>query len=216
MNLYKYLSDERFEAFKEKGAIHLNTMNNLKTLEKSGIGDKQEGSILIKAEDTITLSGVEFKKLIMPELNAKSTDKGSIVVSKGATFDVVSKAFVFCTTKKRNDEYWANLGCGSHYTIVNPLKFAETLDAKLYAAAETRGFKMGTIKYLGKKGISLNVNNTKFLLKKPRRDFWSPCFEKDECFRIQNEYRIVFAYVGHKKMEPITLTCPELKKYCQL
>jgi hypothetical protein len=218
MNLYKYLPKERLIQFKEKGIVHLSTLSWLRAYEMVDIGDKLEGVRsfgISKDASPVALTGEEFGK-ILPELGTSQYRNVKIVLTNGATLVEKKDAYVFCTTAKRNDKYWASppFCYDAHYTIINPQKFAEALDAVLYRTVG--GFKIDKVKYLEKKPELLSEKNKRSFLKRYPRDFWASFFEKDKKFMKQQEYRMVFARAfSSANIKPLTVSCPVSLKYCR-
>jgi hypothetical protein len=219
MLIYKYLRKEYLLNFKIDGLIHINTLYKLRETEHTPIRDELEGRRNVRISSNkqpLSLSGKEFHRLIpVLEMNAKQETKIRVDIEDGAQFNMqVANAYVFCTSLRLDDSLYSRFGYDAHYTITNPYNFADILFEKLNEAKKyVKGFKLAAVKYVDKP-ITLTEENKQEILQNRDILYWDTCFTKPKSFSEEREFRMVFAPESVGNIEPITLKCPELKRYC--
>jgi hypothetical protein len=72
---------------------------------------------------------------------------------------------------------------------------------------------LDTVKYTNKPIIITN-SNKKRILTDPEDQYWSACFTKPRKFSVEREFRMVFVPEFAREIEPVILTCPELRECC--
>jgi hypothetical protein len=218
MVIYKYLKKEHLLKFKVDGSIRINTLYKVREIEHTPIRDALEGRRIIRISSNtqpLSLSGKEFGRLL-PQLsiNQQQEDKTVAVIENGAQFDMqIANAYIFCTSLKFGASLFKKFEYDAYYTITDPFRFADILYEKLNQAKKfINGFKVGAVKYADRP-IVLTEENKQDVLQERDSLYWSTCFTKPKSFSEEQEFRMVFASES-RDIEPITLQCPELKKYC--
>jgi hypothetical protein len=211
MRLYKYLEKQYLEGFKEKGIVHLSTLDELRIIEKKDIGDKLEGINVVKVgkRKTVRFSGKELENYRVP---IQMSDKSEANFTN-CTFITFQNGYVFCTTAKRNDNYWVSRGCDAHFVINDSSRFCQTLFNKLYDFWGVDGFCENFVVYVNNREKVLEEEGKADYLKNDLIHPYSSCFQKSTDFKIQSEYRMFFICKGVVKPQP-PIACPELIKYC--
>jgi len=212
----KYLKKKYLLEFKERGSVHINTLHNL-WAEHESIRDEFEGrrKLKVTAEDEpLVYSGEEFHR-IFPQIKSNrrdikiQLDRGASVVDRKE----VSDAFIFSASLKLEHKLFERFGYDAYYKITDPNGFAKILYEKINEVKLIRAYKAGKVKYSDKE-ITLTDRNES--LSRNFNDYWDICFTKPKKFRDEMEYRIVFVPEFSKKIKPLTLSCPELRDYCEL
>jgi len=176
------------------------------------IRDELEGRIQLSVgskNKPLVYSGEEFHHLF-PKIKSNKPnvrirlDAGATIVDRKQ----VSNAFIFCTSMKLDSALGKEFGYDAYYKITNPERFAEILFEKINEVRMTKCFKAGKVKYLDKEitGTSKSAS-----ISRNSNDFWDICFTKPKKFRNQKEFRIVFVPEYPGKIEPLLLSCPELR-----
>ena len=215
MFAYKYLKNKYLLEFKEKGSVRINTLYNLWS-EHEKISDKWEGRSRLTVtarKKPLSFSGEEFHRVVPKIKSNKSTIE--IQLEKGASIiqnQEVTNAFVFCTSLKLDDNLKKNFGYDAHYKIVSLDSFAKILYEQINEIKVLRCYKAGKVKYSDKEITLIDKNE---ILSRNVNDFFEICFTKPKKFRHEKEYRIVFVPWFSQEIEPFTLNCPELRKYCE-
>jgi len=214
MLVYKYLKKEHLLEFKEKGAIFVNTLYNLRFADEA-IRDEFEGRSQLKVGSKnrpLVYSGEEFHRLF-PEIKSNKPNT-EIQLDAGATIldhKQVSNAFVFCASLKLDSALGKKFGYDAYYKITNPERFAEILFEKINEVRTIRCFKADKVKYLNKEII---VTNKRTSLSRDFNDSWDICFTKPKKFHNEKEFRMVFVPELPEQIKPLILSCPKLQKYC--
>jgi hypothetical protein len=218
MIIYKYLKKEHLLKFKVDGSIRINTLYDIREVEHAPIRDALEGRHIVKISartHPLNLSGEEFGRLL-PQVTIKEQQKNRTiaVIENGAQFDMqVANAYIFCTSLNFDASLFRKFEYDSYYSIIDPYSFADLLYEKLNEAGKfIRAFKIGAVKYADRPTIITEDNKQDVLLDRGAL-FWGTCFTKPMSFSKEREFRMVFA-PETRNIEPITLKCPELRKYC--
>lgn len=217
MIVYKYLRKEHLLKFKADGSIHVNTFNRLREIEHELIRDELEGLHSLKIssnKQSVRFSGKEFHTMIpVLKMNEQQEKKVTVDIENGAQFNMqIANAFVFCTSLKLDDSLFRRFGVDAYYKIAKLYDFASVLFEKLNEVLTIRCYKADVVKYLDKP-ITITNSSKKQVLAVPQ-DYWSVCFTKPKRFREEQEFRMVFVPEFPKEIEPITIKCPDLRKYC--
>ena len=218
MIIYKYLKKEHLLKFKDNGSIRISTLYSLREIEHEPIRDELEGHHKIKIrsnKQSVRFSGKEFHDMIpMVEMNKQQEKKITFVIEDGAQFDMqIANAFVFCTSLKLDGSLFGRFGYDAYYRITNPFDFATMLYEKLNQVVTIRGFKLDAVKYVDKP-ITITSSNKGQILSDREDQYWSACFAKSRKFSGEREFRMAFVPEFARKIEPIILTCPELRRFC--
>jgi hypothetical protein len=217
--VYKYLSSNHLNNFRQRGSIHINTLHNLRS-EYEKIKDEFEGrhQLTFKCKGRETTFPLHQFSKIMPSIKANPENQhAEIVLEKGATFvsnRETSDAFVFCTSLNRSDQIKSKFGYQAYYKILNVEKFAETLFWEISQRQELICYKTGKVAYKAK-DILFTERKRQDFLNYEKDDFWKICFSKPEQYSLEKEFRIVFCpQFWRTDLQPIDLDCPRLLDYC--
>jgi len=218
MIVYKYLKKEHLLNFKDNGSIHVNTLYSLRRVEHKPIRDELEGHHKVKISSNnqaVRFSGKEFHTMIpILKMNKQQEEKITVFIENGAQFNMQgANAFVFCTSLKLDDSLFSRFGYDAHYKIINPFDFATVIYEKLNQVVMIIGFKMNVVKYMDKP-IIITSSNKEQILTDRENQYWNTCFTKPKKFSVEREFRMVFVPELAREIKPITLTCPELRRFC--
>ena len=218
MYLYKHLESKYLLGFKDRGSIKINTLQNLRSDES--VGDELEGlqkRVVAPGNQSLTFPSDKTHNL-SPMLRFQGYTPNALVVEAGGTFVSlygVSDAYVFCTSLELNVKYWEQFGYDNVYKIANPHKFSKLLYRKLNKIRGLKGLpQSGVVEYTDKEEYATNISDVESISKPPKslRDI---CFTKKKQFSIQTEFRMLFLPRNPYGIEPIVLSCPELRTCCE-
>jgi hypothetical protein len=210
MSIYKYLEKQYLESFKEKGMVHLYTLDELRFLEKKDIGDRSEGVNILRIGklNTVRFSGKDMEKYHLPIVISDKSEANFT----NCTFTNYENGYVFCTTIRRNDNYWAERKYDAYFIINDSSRFCRILFEKLYDSFGVEGFLEGVVTYDNNREKVIEEANKAHYLKNDTAHPYACCFQKDPYFTEQLEYRMFFICRNAKPQPPIA--CPELREFC--
>ncbi len=217
LRVYKYIKKEHYLEFKENGKLYINTLYNLRACPHEPVRDKLEGTHRISFDSTnkpLSLTGKEFHKIIPQMKLNKSNVNRKFYFDKYVHFEVKAfDAFIFCSSLKLDSELSKRFDYNSYFEIIDPIKFGDLLFECIHGKKALDWYRQDVVVYRDKPTI-VSKQNKATLTKHPFNEVSDFCFCKPKAFEVEREYRFVYFPLNKDKIEPIVISCPELRTYC--
>ena len=173
--LYKYLPSKYVENVFHRGELLFRNLTYFRQYECEKRGDPLEGYHRDNPDNDITITNLSKGKKIKGDFSFLNTTDSDLI-------------YVFCMSRNHSPELYKEFNCNACIEVTDVTKFLLRVKVKLKRLIfmHKTGLLHGTVKYYAvNKPAEFNIKNPKDL-----------AFAKDEVFKHQDEYRLVF---GTKK-----------------
>ena len=207
MQLYKYMKKEHAESFIRDGDLQIGTLYYYRSIEKPGIGDKDEGTKDIYCNDLVVDSQNPNTPPEMLKKIGVDVDETSRFHAEHSYFrrrEDSPDCYVFCTSEEYSTDLMREFDSDACVQIDQPRMFFRAITKCL--------FNRGLIRPRCLADKCIYTDRSQYYLE---ADEVHPTFIKAPCYEHQKEVRTVWI-PRESKIEPIILRCRPVRKFCSL